>query len=406
MMKTKLLFDQDPYLKTCDAKVAALSDVEGKIGVELDQTIFYPASGGQSCDLGTINNILVLEVFEDGHRIIHILEDSISKNESVTCAINWGRRFDHMQQHTGQHILSQAFHQIVNGKTIGFHLGTEKSTIDLNVSSLDSDIVQKVENLVNDIVFQNREVNVHEVTKEEALKMPLRKPPTDQDLIRVLEINDFDWTGCCGTHVRRSGEVGIVKVSRADNYKSGSRVTFLCGMRAVRDYQKKSQLVNTVSQSLTAGEDEIVDILRKWKEERRQLKLRLKTLLKSALKTEAQQANENAEIVGRYRCFTLLFKDRDPSEVQSLIKIIIQSPDAIVFAGIQNERGFLFFGRSENVDVDIRPLMEMACAAISGRGGGSPAVAQGNGEKAAEIPSAIEKIKEYFIKTLPNGFSS
>jgi len=395
-MTTKRLFHQDPYMKNCDAKVIALSEHGSKTGVELDQTIFYPESGGQPCDLGTINDIPVLDVVEEGQRIVHMLRKTIQPNESVRCALNWDRRFDHMQQHTGQHMLSQAFHQLIQGKTIGFHLGTDKSTIDLDVSDLLMDDVTKVESLVNSVIYQNREVRTHEVTREKALNMPLRKPPTNQKFIRVLEISNYDWTGCCGTHVRQTGEVGLVKILRADNYKGGSRITFVCGFRAFEDYQQKSQLVSNISLLLTVGDGEITDVLHKWKEERSRFKLKLKSLLKTVIEAEAERLKESAEVIGAYRCFTLLFKDRDPSEVQALVKKIIQSPDAMVFAGIQNDRGFLFFGRGDDVDVDVRPLMKSACGLIAGRGGGSPSMAQGSGEKVSEVMAAVENAKSQF----------
>ena len=212
---TRKLYLQNPYQRSFSSVVIEATEIDGKPGVILEQTAFYPTSGGQPHDTGTLNGMPVVDVIEDEqHRIIHLLEQPL-KAAGVEGQIHWERRFDHIQQHTGQHLLSQALIQVCDAETVSFHLGEESSTIDVDKSGLEPAALASVEQLANTIIYENRNVVAHLVTKDDLDRFPVRKPPTVDEDIRILEIQDFDYSPCGGTHCSKTGEIGIIKITRA-----------------------------------------------------------------------------------------------------------------------------------------------------------------------------------------------
>ena len=386
---TLKLYLEDPYRQTFPANVVEQTEIDGKPGVVLEQTLFYPTSGGQPHDTGTLNDVPVVDVFEDdGRRVVHLLKEPLTRSE-VEGRINWQRRFDHMQQHTGQHLLSQAFIKICDAETLSFHLGDESCTLDVNRAGLDSATIASVEDLANQIVCENRKVEFHMVAKSELARYPVRKPPAVEENIRIIEIDDFDYSPCGGTHCSRTGEIGIIKIRRYENYKGGSRIHFLCGFRALKDYRNKTAILKQIGDSLSSGEGDLPQNIQKIQDDLKQLRWDHNHLRKQYLNYEAGTLVSECRKLGNINVVEKIFEDRDPQELKILAQSVLENlPSAVVLLGSKAQgKASLFFLRSEALDMDMGKLMQAACAVINGRGGGRPQQAQGGG-------SAVDKLEE------------
>ncbi len=391
-MKTRHLFEEFPYLKEFDARIVNSGQKNGVNTAVLDQTLFYPASGGQPADRGWLGEIRVTDVVEEGEVIVHHLEKELPAGDVVHGRIDWERRFDHMQQHTGQHILSQAFYQKTGAETIGFHLGESICTIDLD-KNLDEEGMLTLESGANAIIFDNRSVHVRLISGEDLKKYPMRKPPAVIPA-RVIEIEDYDFVGCCGTHVRRTGDVGIIKILRSDRYKGGTRITFVCGRRALLDFQKKTGLLRQVGRLFHIGEDDLLGTIQNLFEEKKILLKRISDLLENSLVIEAGRLKEKADRLGDRLFVHILFHDRDTEEVQMLVRILCRSNGVIALAGSAGEKGILVLGRSQDVDLDVRPLIRHACEIMPGKGGGSPSLAQAASQDIIALEKAFAILRD------------
>ena len=285
MTSTKLYY-QDAYTTRFEATIVERIRQDNKTAVILDKTYFYPTSGGQPFDLGTLQNIPIYNVTvrEEDDAVLHWIDTTELWQNEVTGQISWARRFDHMQQHTGQHILSQAFIQVAQAETVGFHLSDNSVTIDLHTGNLNPSQVEEAEHLANQIIWQNRAIHTRSVTVEQAKQLPLRKlPPVRNGRLRLVEIEKFDLSACGGTHVRQTGEIGIIKIVKLERQNNKLRVEFCCGNRALFDYRLKNSIVNQLSTELTTGPAEIVDSVVRNKEESKENRRTLKKTAGAAL---------------------------------------------------------------------------------------------------------------------------
>ena len=400
-MATVRLFDEDSYRDDFEARIVESRRVGDKQGLILERTFFYPASGGQPSDRGTLNGVPVVDVFEDGGRIVHVLDGSVPEEGRIDGRIDRGRRFDHMQQHTGQHILSQSFSRTMDAETVGFHLGEEVSTIDLDVERMSGEDIRKTEALANRVVFENRNVVLRQCSMQGLNDIPLRKRPERDGMVRVVEVEDFDWSACCGTHVRRTGEVGLVKVTRWERYKGGTRVTFLCGSRALADYQRKMDVVTGSCRLLTAGEEDVLAALTKWQEERKEATRKLRAVVDEKLNYEAKELWDAAATVGSCRLVVAVYENRDREEVEALVRKLVHRENVVALMGLKREgRGYFYFGRSPSGGLGMKSLMEKACGEIGGRGGGTPEMAQGSGPDGAKVAAVLETMKTLVVQKI------
>src|SRR5688572_11751498 len=246
-MSSERLYYTDAYLVEFDAVVRDVVQRNDRWKVTLDRTAFYPTSGGQPFDTGTIGEATVLDVFEEEDGTIgHLVDRQLETNSRVRGHVDWSRRFDHMQQHTGQHLLSAAFEREAGARTVSFHLGTSSATIDLD-KELSAAQIALIEDVVNGVLWEDREICVKFVTANEAAKLPLRKDPTREGELRIVDIKDYDLSACGGTHVKRTGAIGMIAVSGSERFKGGLRVEFVCGNRALKAFRS---LKNSVSGSV------------------------------------------------------------------------------------------------------------------------------------------------------------
>ncbi len=386
-MKTHRDYQADAYQTEFEAQVVGKKTVHNHQGVVLDRTFFYPTGGGQPHDTGTLDSACVIDVIEEDEAVIHVIDGKIPSGR-VTGKVDWERRFDHMQQHTGQHVLSQAFMQVLGAETIGFHLGEEAVTIDLAASGLTWEKIRRVEEEADGMVFQNRPVRVHEATKETLSQFPLRKPPVVTGSIRILEVDQYDWSACCGTHVRATGEIGLIKIVRFEKYKHGSRVTFLCGYRALRALQQKTEILETAARRLTLAETQLIEGIDRLLDQQK----RLRKLESQLLVFEAAERTARARKVGDLLFDHELFTDRDVKSVQALCRQMTGKPGTVCLFGIEADRATVILGQSEKGPLDLRSLTPTVSELLKGKGGGNQRMIQVSGPETTRLVPAMEEL--------------
>lgn len=377
---TEKLFHQDPLQIEFQARVLERRRDAHGLEVCLDRTAFYATSGGQPHDTGRLGpaRVEAVEEDEDG-RIWHRVDVDVP--DEVEGAIDRDRRFDHMQSHSGQHILSQAFVRGAAAETVSFHLGTESVTIDLNVAELAADQLVRVEADANALVQSNLEIRTHWTTAEQVHRFPLRKPPQVAGAIRIVEIDDYDWSACAGTHVARTGAVGVIKILSRERSKGGVRVEFVCGGRALRDYAWKHEALRTLAGRFSTLDREVPALVARLDEEGRELRRRLREFEEAALDREAAQLAEAASAGAPGRVVRLI---RDVDSVESLKGLAVRlrrTPGLLALLGgrTPDGRAHLVLARADDLAADMNVTLRAVLPLIEGRGGGRPEMAQGAG---------------------------
>jgi len=394
--ETKRLYLEDPYQIEFEAHVVEKVIWEKKPALVLDQTCFYPESGGQPCDKGVINGIEIIKVLEDEARIIHLLAGGIS-SDKVTGKVEWETRFDHMQQHSGQHILSQSFHELLGAETLAFHLGEAFSTLEMDLRKISEEEIENIEERANEIVYENREIKCYFIPEEEIESVPLRRPPKKKGLIRVVEVSDFDFSACGGTHVRRSGEIGLIKILRLERIRNNIRFEFICGRRALEDYLRKSRIVRELSTRFTVNEGEILNTVEKLSSDLKSQRRGGKKLQEKIARYEAQEIiqEEKEKIIKE------VFVDKTPEEARFLVLNIIRKGDFVVLFGLKGEeRGHLILACSDSINIDLREIVPIVSPLIKGKGGGRPSLVEVAGEEKENLEQALEKAFEFIKKKM------
>lgn len=407
---TRRLYYTEPYRTRFEAQIVERLSWDGHPAVVLDRTAFYPESGGQPSDRGELNDVAVLDVIEresDG-AVIHILSGEIS-GDTVEGTVDWERRLDHMQQHTGQHILSAAFEQRLEAETVGFHLGSESSTIDVSVTGLEDAEIHDVEGLANSIVWDDRAVAIQFVDDDALDELGIERPDDVEGPVRLLVIpgspeetgTPFDVNPCGGTHVARTGEIGIIKVVGLERRGDETRVTFFCGGRALRDYERKDRVIADLAGRLTVGFWELDEAVERLQEENRDLRHTERELRERLLDIETDQLIETADTRGTRRPYHVvgrIWRDRRPDELRTLARKLTDRPRVVAFLFSVNERTHFCFARSEDVELDVNEHLQTVCARLHGGGGGRPQVAQGSAP-AADV-SDVEQILDDLLGRL------
>lgn len=386
------------------AEIVALGTHAGRLVAILDRSYFYPTSGGQPHDTGSLlqgdSFAKVIDVVErEGDAVVlHIIDRPLQLGR-VTGEIDRERRRDHMQHHTGQHILSAAFLEVAGAATIGFHLSAQSVTIDLDRAELPAETIDAAESLANEIVLENRPVTVRFVDEREAASLSLRKTPPGRDgLLRLVEIADFDLCACGGTHVAHTGEVGLIKIAGVERRGSTTRVEFLCGGRALADYRQKQAIVKELCATLTTGATELPPALLRLQEENKELRHEVRRREAALLALEAEKLLAAAEQLGAGRLVAQLFVDRPADELRRLATLIAEAGSAVALLGLAGERAHLVYARSTDTPWTMNELIKPALASLGGRGGGNAALAQGGGPAAGE--ATLQSILESSAATL------
>lgn len=392
---TVRLYYQDPYQISFVARVVERLTWEAQPAVRLDQSAFYPTGGGQPCDAGWLDGVRVVDVVEresDG-AVLHVLDGPLPAEE-VQGRVDWLRRFDLMQQHTGQHILSAAFVERLEAQTIGFHLSDDYATIDLDRAPLSADELQGVEDLANRILFEDRPVEARFVSDAEVHSLPLRKPVTHQGPVRVVLIPEFDCSACGGTHVQATGQVGLIKITRTERRGEETRVEFLCGWRALRDYALKNALVMDLARQFTVGHRELGDTVQRLVEDLKETRRELHDARDALLDAESAELLRQAPSVGGVWVVQTHFPDRSPDDLKHLAQRLVSHDGTVVLlggGGVAGQKGHFTFARSHDVDCPMGTLVRQACQVVGGGGGGRPEFAQGGGPDGERVSLALDE---------------
>jgi alanyl-tRNA synthetase len=404
---TERLYYADPYLQTFDAHVVERLRRGEQPAVILDRTSFYPTGGGQPHDTGRLNDVGVVDVIEDEGTgvIVHVLDGELEADD-VRGEVDWERRFDLMQQHTGQHVLSAAFVESLGAGTIGFHLSGEYATIDLDRAPLSDEDLTATEVLANRIVFENRSVLARFVADKDVAALPLRKPLTHSGPVRVVEVPGFDCSACGGTHVRATGQVGLIKITRSERRGTESRIEFLCGGRALADYQTKNEMVMRLAQEFTVGYWEIDGMVHRLAGDLKDTRRELRRTRDALLDAEALSLWHQAGLVGDVRVARAHLTGRAMDDLKHLAQRLVTHPRTVALLateGATGEKSYLTFARSDDVDVHMGGLVRDACETIGGRGGGRPTFAQGGGPTGQQVAQALDRAFKSLSDLISDG---
>jgi alanyl-tRNA synthetase len=391
------LYYEDSYLTEFSASVVEQRGRGDKHAVVLDRTAFYPASGGQPHDTGTLGSARVVEVEEnEGGSILHIVDSPVPEGP-VSGRIDWERRFDHMQQHTGQHILSQAFLRVASAPTVSFHLGQESCTIDIELAQPSADLICEAEEQASRIVFEDRRVHVLMVQRSELAALGVRKESQREGILRVIDVADFDRSPCGGTHVRRTGEVGMIAALDFERYKGGTRVEFACGTRALRVLRRDHEVLKTLGKLHSAHPYELPRLVEKLQEERSALARENSRFKERILELEALELISQAERKGDKLFVRRRFSDRPMDSVKLLAQKIAAAPGAVAILGLEQSEAQVVVARSADVPGHCGTAIKEIAARLGGKGGGRPELAQAGGIPEGSLDSWLDALEQYFL---------
>ncbi len=388
-LKTARLYHQDSYQTEFQARVLERSP-DG-LRLYLDRTAFYPDSGGQPHDSGWIEQVPVREVLEEGDLIAHVLESPVTA-ETVHGRIDWARRFDHMQQHSGQHLLSAVMLELYGAPTVGFHLGAEAALIDLQIAALRPEQVAQAEARANELVFRNLPIRTH---WEEEGAQELRRGAGRQGPLRIVTIEGVDRTACGGTHVRATGEIGPIFIRKLDRAHGGVRLEFVCGARAVRraraDFEALSQIARTLSAALEETPRlvaEQAESLQKCEKARRKLALELAERRGRELYAAVRPDSSG------FRCLVQFWTSGSfDEERRTLAQSFTAQPKAVCLA-LTEQPPAILLAVSQDSGWNAGALLKAALAAVGGRGGGGPCIAQGSAPSREAFEEALRSLAE------------
>ena len=373
---TDRLYYSDPYLGEFDARVLRTDVVDGRHVVILDRTAFYPTSGGQPFDTGTLGSAKVLDVIDGDSEIIHVVDGSPGAGESVHGAIDWPRRFDHMQQHTGQHVLSAVFDRLLNARTESFHLGAAAATIDLSRTVTGAEIT-RVEEEANRIVWEDLPVAIRFADASEAAALPLRKESQRTGTLRLIDIDGVDISACGGTHVARTGAIGVIAVAGWEKFRAGTRVEFVCGARALRAHRTLRDAAAASNKLLSVLPTELPGAIER-------LQSDVKTANRTIRDLQTRLAAHEAE---------RLIRDSTPDNL--CVVDVLEGWDQIglktIASAVTRHAGYsaaligapapssVVIARAADASVDAAAVLRALVERFGGKGGGRPELAQGGG---------------------------
>jgi alanyl-tRNA synthetase len=387
---TNRLYYTDAYLQDFDARVVRVDTHDGRTSVVLDRTAFYPTSGGQPFDSGVIDvgpvqgRLRVIDVIDDergdvGH-VVDVAPDVLTTGQNVHGVVDWTRRFDHMQQHTGQHVLSAAIDRLFGVRTVSFHLGTESSTIDLS-RELTRDEIVSAEVEANRIVWENRSVTVRFASADEAAKLPLRKESGREGTLRLVDVDEFDLSACGGTHVARTGGIGVIAIGSTERFKGGQRMEFFCGARALTKFRAMRDALAGAVRVLSVPPGELPDAIEKLQSDARERQRAMTALQHDLARYRAEELAASAEQLPTARLAAAAV-DADANGLKSLASAIVSRPGYLAVLVSTMTPALVVVARSRDVAIAANDVIAALTAKHGGRGGGKPDLAQAGGLQA------------------------
>jgi alanyl-tRNA synthetase len=385
---TQRIYYEDPYCREFDGTIRRVEQRDGRTLVSLDRTAFYPTSGGQPFDTGMLDAQPVVDVFDDDDgTVVHVVDAKQSAapppqpGQRVRGTIDWTRRFDHMQQHSGQHILSAAFDRLSSARTVSFHLGASVSTIDI-ARELSRDEILQVEVEANRVVWDDRPLAIRFVSAKEAASLPLRKETAREGLLRLIDIDGFDLSACGGTHVARTGAVGIIAIGAVERFKGGQRVEFFCGGRALDRFRSMQEILGGAVRLLSVLPGELPGAIERLQADAREGQRALTALQQALSRYRAEELAASAEQTAAGR---LVFRsvDADAIGLKSVASAIVSSPGFVVVLVTAARPTLVVVARSQDGSAAANELVAALIAKFGGRGGGRPDFAQAGGLNAS-----------------------
>jgi alanyl-tRNA synthetase len=374
-MMVERLYYTDPYLQEFEATVLAIEQVDGRTAVRLDRTAFYPTSGGQPSDTGMLGESRVVDVIDkDDGDVLHVVEGSVAEGSRLRGRVDWMRRFDHMQQHTGQHVLSAAFDRVLHVRTESFHLGAESATIDLARDVSPKEIARAEED-ANRIVWEDRPVRIAFSDATDIASLRLRKESARVGTLRLIEIEDYDLSACGGTHVARTGAIGVIAITGWERFKGATRVGFVCGARALRAHRKHRDLLASSLRLLSVAADELPAAIERLQAESREGKRRIRDLQASLAQHEAASL---ASAAGDGPVIVAL-DGWDQNGLKAIASAIAGRPGGIAALVGVTAPAAIVVARHDGARVDAAAVLKQVVARFGGKGGGRPELAQGGG---------------------------
>ena len=379
---TERIYYQDPYLREFDAELLDTVSHEGRTALVLDRSAFYPTSGGQPFDVGMFADVRVLEVVEteDG-RVLHVVDRAPSTTR-LHGTIDWTRRFDHMQQHTGQHVLSAAFARLFDVRTESFHMGADYSTIELAREMSPAQIAQ-AEDEANRIVWEDRPVGIRFASADEAASLGLRKESKRGGTLRLIDVEGFDLSACGGTHVSRTGAIGIIATSAVERFRGGSRVTFLCGGRALAGFRALRDTVAGSVRVLSVVPADLPAAIERIQAEGKDARRQIKDLQAKAAVHEADALADASEAIASARLVAAALPGWDANGLKTIAARIVERPGHIAVLLGAPAPAALVVARAAGVPLDASSVLRDLLARHGGKGGGRPELAQGGGVTAS-----------------------
>jgi alanyl-tRNA synthetase len=380
-----------------EATVLARSEHAGAPSLILDRTIFYPEGGGQLGDRGTIGDLLVRDVQIDDEGTIHHLVEAAPEElvgKTAKLSVDFARRRDHMSQHTGQHVLSRALIEVAKAETVSARLGTDTSTIDVSIPSLDERAIAAAEDMVNDLVLADHAVRSHFPNAEELAAMPLRRAPKVSTGIRVIEVEGFDFTPCGGTHVHRTGQVGAMRVTGIEKYKGGTRVTFLAGRRALGDARAKDSVLRELARAFTCGVGDVPNAIGKLRAD-----LKARTDAFAVMRGElvqflADRLHAAFPVDPAGTRIVVVREGDDLAALRALATALARRPDVIAFVGSRDKESgelLVVVERGAQASFDCGAWLKKTAAALGGRGGGRADRAEGRLPGTADLTALAKE---------------
>jgi alanyl-tRNA synthetase len=390
---TSRLYYTDAYATAFDGRITEVS-ADGQ-RVYLDRTAFYPTSGGQPYDLGSLGGAQVADVVDEDERIAHVLAAPLSDHaigDAVRGEIDWRRRFDHMQQHTGQHLLSAVFATLFGYETASVHFGADRSSLDLDVGAIDAAQLGEAERRANEIVWENRPVSVS--FEDAATATGLRKPPPREGTLRIVTIADLDRSACGGTHVRATGEIGAITLRGTERIRKQMRVEFLCGARVVRQARADFEALSAIALSVKASIAEAPALVAAQSAELRDTMAARKRLEGELAVHQARALYEmTAPTPGGVRVAVLRRDGGSLEDIRPLAQAFASLPKTVFVAAVLSPATVLI-AAADDAGVDAGRLLKAALAAAGGRGGGSPRLAQGTVPNADALESVVSAVRD------------
>ncbi|MFQ9977320.1 alanyl-tRNA editing protein [Clostridium cadaveris] len=396
------LYYEDQYIKEFKAEIIDIKENDGKFHVVLDKTAFFPGGGGQFCDLGTIEKEKVIDVYEENGTIYHVVEKKPIKIHKASCTLDWKRRVDGMQQHLGQHVLSGCFFKLFNANTVGFHMGDEISTVDIN-GHLNEVQIREAERFANEIIGENIKVDFLMPDKKELKKLNLRRAlPKTNEPIRVVKIGDLDINACCGIHPSSTIELRVIKIKRWEKHKSATRIEYVAGNRAVENFFKKDEFSKEVCRYLNCGDESALSTIRNMSSNMKETIDENKKLRLELGDYKIKEMLNNGEKIEDITVVKNIYQDEDVKNLGKLASRIVENNKAVVLFGVEGAgRANLIFTCSKDIKkLNMNEILKDAITLIDGRGGGNKTLAQGAGKNVSNLNSTMDyammKVKKLF----------